>query len=614
MKSKLFFCLCSLLLASAVLSAKTKLVIFNDVHVSPGFHTEEQLKRGIAEIASINPDAVIFNGDLTNEGSDVELKNIKEIVSVIDYPLFMLPGNHENTWSQSAGATYVNIFGTDRFSGVVGEDSIIIIGTNCGPYMKMGDGHVKQEDLHWMSATIDSLLEAHPTGNILSFNHYALNPDLDNYFDYISRLKKYPVLAHVNGHYHRYMLDKVEGGNDLHNITLTSLDRGKGNYGYSIIEIEGDSIKVFSKLLGAEPELIYVIKKPEKTRFKHPGNNWDIKTVWNDSASIFTRPTVYDSNIVFGTSNGYIRSVNLKDSLLEWQYFGGAPYYSMPVSVKEEIIVPTINEGILKFDKQGKVIAHFADSLPYVADGIYDVNRNILYQGGYGKLVAINPETLREIWIFDSISNYCQGQPAIDGEEIIFGAWDSYLRSVNVNNGELNWKWNNGKSSNILGPGNVVPVVTPTRVLIVAPDRYMTMIDRATGETIWRDNSVKYRESLAANPEKTLAYAKTMDGQLIAVDLTSDSFNPVWTTDLNIGYEHAPCPSLVVDDMVYVGSRRGIVSIVDAKTGELLANIPLGVSEVNGFAAVPALKTAAGFTPVAVSLIEGTVTLLTPEK
>ena len=614
MKSKLFLCLCSLLLASAVLSAKTKLVIFNDVHVSPGFHTEEQLKRGIAEIASINPDAVIFNGDLTNEGSDVEIKNIKEIVSVIDYPLFMLPGNHENTWSQSAGATYVNVFGTDRFSGVVGEDSIIIIGTNCGPYMKMGDGHVKQEDLHWMSATIDSLLEAHPTGNVLSFNHYALNPDLDNYFDYISRLKKYPVLAHVNGHYHRYMLDKVEGGNDLHNITLTSLDRGKGNYGYSIIEIEGDSIKVFSKLLGAEPELIYAIKKPEKTRFKHPENNWDIKTVWNDSASIFTRPTVYDSNIVFGTSNGYIRSVNLKDSLLEWQYFGGAPYYSMPVSVKEEIIVPTINEGILKFDKQGKVIAQFADSLPYVADGIYDVNRNLLYQGGYGKLVAINPETLREIWIFDSISNYCQGQPTIDGEEIIFGAWDSYLRSVNVNNGELNWKWNNGKSSNILGPGNVVPVVTPTRVLIVAPDRYMTMIDRATGETIWRDNSVKYRESLAANPEKTLAYAKTMDGQLIAVDLTSDSFNPVWTTDLNIGYEHAPCPSLVVDDMVYVGSRRGIVSIVDAKTGELLANIPLGVSEVNGFSAVPALKTAAGFTPVAVSLIEGTVTLLTPEK
>ena len=44
----------------------------------------------------------------------------------------------------------------------------------------------------------------------------------------------------------------------------------------------------------------------------------------------------------------------------------------------------------------------------------------------------------------------------------------------------------------MLGPGNVVPVVTDDKVIVVAPDRYMTAIDRKSGRQLWRDNSHRY--------------------------------------------------------------------------------------------------------------------------
>ena len=79
---------------------------------------------------------VIVDGDLTNEGSDEQLKNVKNILDGIRHPLVVLPGNHENNWSQSATKTFVDLWGNDRFVATV--DSLVLIGINCGPYMKNG--------------------------------------------------------------------------------------------------------------------------------------------------------------------------------------------------------------------------------------------------------------------------------------------------------------------------------------------------------------------------------------------------------------------------------------------------------------------------------------------
>ena len=207
----------------------------------------------------------------------------------------------------------------------------------------------------------------------------------------------------------------------------------------------------------------------------------------------------------------------------------------------------------------------------------------------------------RLVWQYNDINNYCQAAPVVDGNDVIFGAWDTYLRSIDRRTGALRWQWNNGRSVNLYSPGNVVPVVTPEHVVIVAPDRFTTALDRGTGAEMWREkNENKVRESLGYSADGRVAYAKTMDGELVAMS-TGNNYQLLWTVDLGFGYEHAPCIVLEHNGYVYCGSRRGMLAVVNAATCQLEFTYRLGTSEVNGFE----LDSTTG--DIYCSLIEGTV-------
>ena len=175
------FCCLFLAVLFAIAVEAQKFAILSDIHVTPGNANEEKLKAAIVEINESDVDAVLLSGDLTNEGSDEQLHNVKSILDGLTKPLYVIPGNHENTWSQSACKTFNDIWGSDRFVFTI--DSLVVVGMNCGPFMKMGDGHIKQEDLIWLEKTLAQQVK--PGMKVLSVNHYPLLDDLDNYLDYI---------------------------------------------------------------------------------------------------------------------------------------------------------------------------------------------------------------------------------------------------------------------------------------------------------------------------------------------------------------------------------------------------------------------------------------------
>ena len=152
---KLLFTGLLLVSAAAGLHAQ-KIAVLSDLHVTPGNASEPKLREAVREINAGDYDVVIVAGDLGNEGSDAELTNVKSILDSINHPLFVLPGNHESTWSQSATKTIFDLWGNDRF--VTEVDSLIIVGISSGPFMKMGDGHIKTEDLAWLRDTLGKRL------------------------------------------------------------------------------------------------------------------------------------------------------------------------------------------------------------------------------------------------------------------------------------------------------------------------------------------------------------------------------------------------------------------------------------------------------------------------
>ena len=57
-------------------------------------------------------------------------------------PCYVLPGNHETNWSESAGLTFNKFWGNDRF--LFDYNGYLFVGFNTGHSLKLCDGHVKQ--------------------------------------------------------------------------------------------------------------------------------------------------------------------------------------------------------------------------------------------------------------------------------------------------------------------------------------------------------------------------------------------------------------------------------------------------------------------------------------
>ena len=584
-----------------------RFAIVSDTHVSPGNTNEQQLRLAVEEINKSDVSLVIVSGDITNEGSDAELHNVKAIIDQITKPTFTIPGNHENNWSQSAGKTFIDLWKSDRF--VTETDSLIIVGVNCGPYMKMGDGHIKQEDLIWLDTTLSERTSA-TNKKVLSICHYPINPDLDNYADYVALLQRYPVVTHICGHYHTFKHYNTGGIDGLICRSLSMND----SFGYSILDVTGDSIHLYDKQLGKQPQLMYAypinttftaVESADTTEYSLP-DNVKIDLVLRDNASIFTRVGIDNENIYTGNSLGYVKATDKVTGKTRWEYQAGTSLFSRPAVTDDAVIVPTSDCRLLWLDKEtGQLLHEYQADGPYVADGI--VIGDTLLQGGYKKFQAWNTVTKSLLWENDSLNNYCQAAPTTDGENVVFGAWDTYLRNLNATTGFTKWKWNNGSKNTLFSPGNCVPVITNGKVIIVAPDRYMTAFDLTTGRQLWRNNDFKYRESLGVSEDGTRVYAKTMDGQIVAVSTTDNEFKLLWNVDAGLGYEHAPCIVLEANGTIYVGSRRGIMVAIDAATHQVIYTYRLGNSEFNGWE-----RDSNG--DVYTSLIEGTVWRITTNK
>ena len=584
MKRFLVFLTTVMILSFAMQGGVVRLAVLSDIHVTPGNANEGKLREAVDEINATDVDAVLVTGDLTNEGSDEQLRNVKGILDGIIHPLYVIPGNHENNWSQSACKTFNDLWGADRFVFTI--DDLVVVGMNCGPFMKMGDGHIKQEDLLWLDSTLNVMVK--PGMKVLSVNHYPILDDLDNYRAYVDILKKYPVITHQCGHYHTWRLYETDG---INGVMLPALDMGNNNYGYTLMTIDLDRqwIYVFNKVIGQAPEVMFSYRinldyyslRTTQEHFSVP-KDMAIQRIVADNASIFTRVGVDEKNLYFGNSLGYCKAVDKQNGQLRWQYKTDAMLFSRPAVGGKYVVLPTSDRRLVWLDKKtGKPMWQYAANGPYVADGV--VKDGILYQGGFKTFQAWDVKRHRLLWQYNDINNYCQAAPVVEGNDVIFGAWDTNLRSLDSRTGALRWQWNNGKNVNLYSPGNVVPVVTSKNVVIVAPDRVATAINRESGELLWREkNENKVRESLGHSVDGRVAYAKTMDGELVAMS-TGDNYELLWKVDLGFGYEHAPCIVLEHDGLIYCGSRRGMLAVVDAATHKLEFTYRLGTSEVNGF-------------------------------
>jgi outer membrane protein assembly factor BamB/Icc-related predicted phosphoesterase len=597
-----------LLLLSCPFQAQTEFALLTDLHVSPGNANERALVKIIHEVNESKVPFVIITGDLTNQGSNAELLNVKHMFEHFTMPYYVIPGNHETTWSESATKEYFKLFGKDRFS--FRYNQFFFIGFDTGPYMKMGDGIIKQEDMRWIDRTLAKV----PTGvKIVSFCHYPFTVnDLGNGPEVVSMLKKHHTSVAFCGHGHQYK-NMLFGR--FHDIMVRSTFLSNESVaGYSFVRLTNDSVFVNEKLVGGVLRRRYAFAldvndtiSPElsaETTSPLP-EGVHLSLVYSDTASIFTGVAIDKKAYYFGNSLGDVKAISKKDGKAMWTYFTGTSLYSTPVYAGNKLLVAATNDTLYAFSAQhGTKLWQVPGNVPFVADGV--VVRGKWYQGGYKKFYKIDIATGSVDWCFSGLNSYCQARPAISGDKIVFGAWDCYLYCLDNRSGKLIWKWSDGKTQELYSPANCVPVIIKNNhVIIVAPDRYMTSISFSNGSTLWRSNAYTVRESQGVSQDGEAVFAKLMDGRLLAVSSTAPTFQPIWVIDAGLGYEHAPCPIIEYKGVIYLGSRHGVVVAVDAKSHKILWRTLCGDSEVNQFTIDKAAKA------IYFSLVEGKIYRIT---
>lgn len=568
-----------------------RFAFLTDMHFAEGNESAEQMREIISEINSSELEFVIINGDISNQGSDSELQFAYELFDDLQIPYYIVPGNHEMNWSENAGKTFNSIFGDDKFSFV--KDNFLFTGINSGPFMRMGDGHIKNEDIQW----IENTLTEHSEKKVIFFAHYPLAEGLDRYPEITGLLKEYDIQMAFCGHGHQLQLLNFDGIPGI--MGRSRVLRGENETGYNIVHLSPDSVLVYEKILHQpNPEKIisFALKDPQTNLniASSPMPDYSINEnyafvkpsfTYRDSvSSVFTGPLVLgDSTLIYGNSLGWIKALDIPSRKMIWETKLSGPLFSTPVHYKGLIITGDADGNLWAMDAssgdtswkiqtEGPVLA-----TPLIHDG------HVFTGSGSNAFLKIDASNGDIIWSFGEVNGLMQAKAAAHGNYIVFTSWDTHVYCLDQKTGTLLWKWNNDRPVSLLSPGNVVPVIQNEKVFIVAPDRKMTAINLKTGTQAWRTGKHQVRESMGISYKDEIAFAKLMNDSILAIKTQPDDFESAWVVDAGFGYDHNPCPLVQMNNTLFAATKNGVIMAINIQDQTLLWKYKVSNTAVNFF-------------------------------
>lgn len=558
-----------LLLSHGAQSQEFKFAFVTDVHIGAST-SEEDLQRTIADINNFEDlDFALFTGDITEMGTDREIALAEDLISKLDIPYYVLPGNHDTGWSESGGVSFIDEFGSDKF--VFEHEGFKFIGTASGPYVRMSDGHIPRDAIVWLDSVLKSTPRDQP---IIFINHYPLNNSLDNWFEATDRLRGYNTQFALCGHGHRNRALNFEG---IPGTMGRSNLRADGEIGgYNIVQVENGVATFSERNPGKETKKAWreialgdrvydqneIFERPSyaiNDSFPEVKKQWE----FHSDANVISTPAHADGKIIFGNSNGKIQALSEATGKPVWTVQTEGGIFSSPAVFKESVILGSgngniyslgINDGQLKwkFTTEAAVLGS-----PIVKD------KKVFIGGSDGKFRALNAATGQEIWSFAGLEGPVVSTPLLYDGKVIFGAWDRHLYALDQKTGALVWKWDNGSQNRMFSPAMNIPVAAEGVVYIVAPDRFLSAIDAETGKTLWRTDQATVRESIGITTDKDAILGKTMNDTIVAFETNGEMAKVRWKMDVGFGYDHVPSMLFEKNGNVFFGTRNGIVYSID---------------------------------------------------
>lgn len=551
----------------------------SDTHVGNPTGAKD-LRATIEDINSM-PDIafVIISGDITDFGSDEQLLEAKALFDQLNKPWYIVPGNHDTKWSESGGTTFRRIFGSETFS--FEYKGYWFMGTNCGPNMRMGPGQVPRENLVWM----DSVLAAHPDKKQPMFfvNHYPVNNGLNNWYEVLDRLKDRNLKAILCGHGHANRVMDFDG---IPGIMGRSNQRGKEPVGaYNIVTCTADSLyynlrkpglatlPVWHSVSIAKNNLPQWTANPVRPDYTANQQYNTVREKWaiQEKADIGSGVGVYQQMVLYTTTGGWIKAVNSSDGKPRWSFHTGGKIYATPLVLDQYVIVSSTNGNIYCLSaKDGKQQWMYTTGKPIVSSAAGYKDR-VIIAGSDRHCRALDIKTGNLLWDYDKLNNFVETKPLIDHGIVYFGSWGNQFYALDAMTGKLVWQWNSGHANEMYSAAACWPVVSGNRLFVVAPDRFMTVLNKVTGAIIWRnyDTLNLVRESMGLSKDGRQVYVKTMQGKIQAIDANAMHRQVNWTSPEELGFDVCPSPINEHNNTVFVPSQSGMIYALQKDNGQL---------------------------------------------
>ena len=359
------------LLVFSITTASPQVKVFrfaflSDTHIgSPDGKAEEDLKRTVADINQMHDISfVVITGDITELGTNDEIKRAKQLFDELKIPYYIIPGNHDTGWSESGGDSFIKIFGNDKFS--FEYNGIRFLGCASGPYLRMSDGHIPRGAINWLDKELKNVKPQQP---VIFLNHYPIDNSLDNWYEITDRLRYFNTWAILCGHGHANRAMNFE---DIPAVMGRSNLRARAEVGgYNLVDIRSDSM-IFTERRPAVETLKPWTGIKIETRhfatnksFKRPDYSINekyrqVKEKWrfSSAANIISTPAVAGDDVIVGNQDGFLVCLSLKDSKQKWSFKTKGSIFSSPAISKGLVVVGSgdgniycINNMFIRFAK-----------------------------------------------------------------------------------------------------------------------------------------------------------------------------------------------------------------------------------------------------------------------
>lgn len=314
------------------------------------------------------------------------------------------------------------------------------------------------------------------------------------------------------------------------------------------------------------------------------------KLLWkiNTNASIVSSPIVHDNILYMGNQDGTMQAISALNGSILWKFNTSGAINSTPAISNEKLtflsmdgyfysIHATSGKLLWKFKTDGeskfKVKDYYTGEFKpdfwdfYLSSPI--IHNDVVYFGSSdSNLYALNLNTGELVWKFKTMASI-HSSPAYYNNKIIVGSWDSSVYALDASTGDLRWQFETGKDFEqyIWHGVQASPSVENDIVYVGSRDGSVYALNVETGKPIWSNDNFErsWMPSSIAIDENNI-YTGSSDAFALFT-LKKENGEIQYRTNTKTYTFSTPFVSL---EMIYVGTAGGHLIGIDKKTGNIL--------------------------------------------